>query len=98
MEYNFNALDIIFQINKREDKEILLKYSFDYYRHDKDGNLPDIQTALIKGWNSFVTLGKIRGANSLNTPSEEFMKEVNRLYKVVRRKQIIGGLITESNG
>ncbi len=93
MKYNFNALDIIFQISKIEEKEILLKYSYDYYRPDEYGKLPDIQTALIKGWNSYVTLGEIRYVGSLSTPSEEFMKEVNRLYKVVRRKEIIGGLI-----
>lgn len=87
---NYDALNIIFQINKREDKEKLLQFSYDYFRCGFD-----IQTSLIKGWNSYITLdGVSRGINCYNyTPSEEFKNEANRLYKKVRRQKIIDSIL-----
>ncbi len=89
MEYNYDALSIIFKINNRDDKENLLKFSYDYWKCGED-----IQRSLIKGWNSYITLGG-HTWRTLESPSESFIKEVNHLYKCVRRKKIIGDLIND---
>ena len=90
MENNYDALNIIFKINNNEEKEKLLKFSYDYYI----SNGKDIEKAMISGWNSYITL---RGVTRryLSTPSEEFIIEVNKLFKSVRRKKLIGGLLNK---
>lgn len=89
MENNYDALSIIFKINQSDDKEILLKFAYDYWRSGEN-----IQRSLVRGWNSFITLGG-DSWRTLSSPSEDFIKEVNHLYKSIRRKKIIGDLINE---
>ena len=94
MEINFDALNIVFKIEtlkNSEQKRELLKFSYDFY---KAYNY-DVETCLIHGWNSYITLSG-RTFHFLDLPSEEFLQKVNNLYKHTRRKKMIDDLINNT--